>query len=313
VTDTPLVSVVIPCLNYGEFLPAAIESVLGQSYPAVELIVVDYGSSDNTAAVAAANRDVRYLSRPNRGLGSARNDGLTVAKGPFVVFLDADDKLVPDAVATSVACLEGRLACAFAYGHQRYFDASGPAPQRGPPPAGCLPDEEDPYAWMLRMNSPLRSVGAIVYRRAYLEEVAGFATDLQACHDLDLNLRLVRNRPICCNDRVVLMSRAHHMNMTRRTSRMLVNAVSAQRRQRPYVDAHPVYREPYRAGIRLARSYWGGRLANEIMADLAERSHGHAARQSLTLARWYPRGLVTVAGGVCSRVASRLRRTASTG
>jgi hypothetical protein len=159
------------------------------------------------------------------------------------------------------------------------------------------------------MNSPLRSVGAVVYRRTFLEEIGGFATDLQACDDLDLNLRLVRSHPICCNDRVVLMSRAHHLNMTRRMRRMLVDAVSAQRRQRSFVDAHPGYREPYRAGIRLAQSYWGGHLVSEIMADLAERSFARAARNGATLARWYPRGLVEVAGGVCGQVASRLRRT----
>src|SRR5215216_5829744 len=168
-----LVSVVIPCRNYGRFLGEAIASVLAQTHDEIELTVVDYGSTDDTASVVAGYPEARFVRRPNLGLGMARNDGLAVSLGAFAVFLDADDRLLPDAVATSLACLQARPECAFAYGHQRFFETSGPVAQRGPGPHGCL--QGDPYRHMLRTNNSLRTPGALLYRRGVLERVGGFA------------------------------------------------------------------------------------------------------------------------------------------
>src|SRR5690349_965873 len=100
-----IVSVVIPCHNYGRFLREAIESVLAQTHAEVELIVVDYESTDDTDRIVAGYPQVKYLRRSDRTLGVARNDGLAESVGEFLWFLDADDRLVPDAVESSVACL----------------------------------------------------------------------------------------------------------------------------------------------------------------------------------------------------------------
>lgn len=98
------ISVVIPCHNYGRFLARALESVAAQDDPDWEAIVVDDGSTDATASVAEAWRsaypgNIRGLAQPNAGPGAARNRGARAATGDWLLFLDADDRLLPGALA----------------------------------------------------------------------------------------------------------------------------------------------------------------------------------------------------------------------
>lgn len=116
----PLVSIVVPCFDYGRFLPEALESACAQSDADVEVLVVDDGSADDTPEIAAAfGERVRYLRRPHGGLARARNAGAAVCRGELVIFLDADDRLDPDYVARCRAALEPGLA--FVYTQVRYF------------------------------------------------------------------------------------------------------------------------------------------------------------------------------------------------
>src|SRR6478736_3287941 len=93
-------SVVIPTYNRASTLPRAIRSVLEQTYADVELVIVDDGSTDDTAEVVGAFADARitYLRQTNRGVSAARNAGAAAATGDFIVFLDSDDQLLPEAV-----------------------------------------------------------------------------------------------------------------------------------------------------------------------------------------------------------------------
>src|SRR5262245_20604446 len=94
----PLVSVIIPCYNHAHYLGEAIESVLAQTVQDFEIIVVDDGSTDSTADVAARYPRVRYVRQNNQGLSAARNTGIKHGLGRFLVFLDADDLLLPGAL-----------------------------------------------------------------------------------------------------------------------------------------------------------------------------------------------------------------------
>src|SRR5918995_6377717 len=114
--DAALVSVVIPCYNQAHFLGEAIVSVLAQSYPRFEIIVVDDGSTDDTPEVAARYPGVRYVYQNNQGVSAARNSGLARSEGEYVVFLDADDRLLPEALETGLKCLKTHSGCAFASG-----------------------------------------------------------------------------------------------------------------------------------------------------------------------------------------------------
>jgi glycosyltransferase involved in cell wall biosynthesis len=289
------VSVVIPCFNYGRFLASAIGSVIAQSYGDIEVIVVDDGSTDDTWAVAGRYPTVRRFQQQNLGPGAASNLGLREASGEFVVFLDADDELTSDAVETSVRCLQERPDCALVYGHQQSIDTSGAVitteyqagVKRDSKVQTCVQD--DPYAVMLRSNSPLRSPGGVLYRTETVKAIDGFAHEVGNAQDLDLNLRVAREHPICCNDRIVLLKRFHDENAMLRAGTMLRSAVRAQRRQRRFVTRHPAYKRDYQMGLRLAQSHWGGRLAAQIRSGARAGEIGSAARDFGTLARYAPR------------------------
>lgn len=101
------VSVVIPCYNAERYLARAVESVLAQTRPADEVIVVDDGSTDGSAALARGfGGTVRAVSQPNGGVAVARNQGLALARGRWVAFLDADDEWFPHKLERQVAALE---------------------------------------------------------------------------------------------------------------------------------------------------------------------------------------------------------------
>src|ERR687898_2245292 len=124
-TGRPLVTVVIPCYNQAHFLGEAIESVLSQSYEHFEIIVVDDGSTDETSEVASRYEGVRLIRQENRGLAGARNRGLEEAKGEYVVFLDADDRLLPGALEAGLGCFEAHPECAFVFGNSRRIPEGG--------------------------------------------------------------------------------------------------------------------------------------------------------------------------------------------
>ena len=93
-----MISVIIPCFNAEEFLKETLDSILSQQEEIEDIIVVDDGSTDQSASIVKSYNDSRiiYLHQPNKGVSVARNRGLTQAKGEFVVFFDADDKMTPD-------------------------------------------------------------------------------------------------------------------------------------------------------------------------------------------------------------------------
>jgi glycosyltransferase involved in cell wall biosynthesis len=125
----PQVSVVIPCYQQAEYLGEAVTSVVGQTFGDWEIVIVDDGSPDNTAEVAGAliagnpDRTIRLLRQPNAGLAAARNAGIAASSGRFILPLDADDILLPEMLAKTVALLDSQPGVAIAYTDQRQFGA----------------------------------------------------------------------------------------------------------------------------------------------------------------------------------------------
>lgn len=124
-----LVSVIIPCYNQAHFLAEAVESVVNQTFTEWEIIVVNDGSPDDTkgAFQQLVNRwpkhIFRYLEKPNGGLADARNAGIAIARGKYILPLDADDKLHPEMLEKTVALLETRPDIAIAYTDLVHFGA----------------------------------------------------------------------------------------------------------------------------------------------------------------------------------------------
>src|SRR5690242_20492188 len=121
----PLVSVVIPCHDHGRFLREAVESVQRQTLvDEVEIIVVDDGSTDDTGAVATFLTGIRYIRQRHRGLSAARNRGWQASHGPYLVFLDADDRLPPSALEIGLAHARAHPEAAFVSGHHALIDVT---------------------------------------------------------------------------------------------------------------------------------------------------------------------------------------------
>jgi glycosyltransferase involved in cell wall biosynthesis len=120
----PLISIVVRCHNYGRYLPEAIESALAQDYPNLEVIVIDDGSTDDSLEVASRYRDrVKVFTQQNEGLARTSNRGASEAKGEYVMFLDADDRLEPTYVSELHDALDRKPEASFAYCSARLFGA----------------------------------------------------------------------------------------------------------------------------------------------------------------------------------------------
>ncbi len=125
----PLVSVVMPSLNQGRFIESAIDSVLSQDYPHIELIVADGVSTDNTLQSlklrAQDDQRLRYFSEPDSGPADALNKALVRTRGTIIGWLNADDFFAPGAVSRAVAAFESHAEWLMAYGQGEYVDVDG--------------------------------------------------------------------------------------------------------------------------------------------------------------------------------------------
>jgi glycosyltransferase involved in cell wall biosynthesis len=122
----PLVSVVIPCYNHGEYIEDAVESVLGQTYKNFEIIVVNDGSTDKETNLTLKNLGepkTKVLHTLNQGLPSARNNGIKVARGKYILPLDADNKIAPEFLEIAVKELESDKNIGIVYSYAGLFGA----------------------------------------------------------------------------------------------------------------------------------------------------------------------------------------------
>jgi glycosyltransferase involved in cell wall biosynthesis len=182
--NQPLVSIVVLCHNYGDFLPEAIESALAQDYPNLELIVIDDGSTDDSLEVANRFGDrAKVLTQPNHGLARTCNRGANEATGEYFLFLSADDRLEPTYVSELLAALARTPDASFAYCSARLFGAeSGVAPAR-------------PFsAFSLIRGRNYINGSALTLRQAYLA-AGGYPEDLGegAFDDWDFWLTMVEH------------------------------------------------------------------------------------------------------------------------
>jgi len=193
--DRPLVSIVTIFLNEERYLAEAVASVLGQTYPAWELLLVDDGSTDGSTALARerAARDagrVRYLEHPghaNRGKSSSRNLGIEQARGTYVTFLDADDVFLPDKLARQVAILERHREAAMVYGRTLYWFAEDGGGRDFPSKLGVEPDRlfHPPVllTLFLRDGGSIPCICSILARRDRVRALAGFEERIQHLYE----------------------------------------------------------------------------------------------------------------------------------
>jgi glycosyltransferase involved in cell wall biosynthesis len=188
--DAPLVSVVTPAYNVGSWIGQAMDSVLGQKESRLEYVVVDDGSTDDTAAIVAerAARDprVRLIQTENGGSGRARNVGLTATSAPFVAFLDGDDRWHPEFLGTALATFDtAGPHVGVMFSHTRVMLESGRVVGlRWQPTGVCDLDR------LLIEHNPPHNGSSLVLRRSCFAEVGTFDASLRSGVDFDMWLRI---------------------------------------------------------------------------------------------------------------------------
>lgn len=208
-SGSSLVSVIIPAYNAARFIGAAIDSVFAQSYPAVELIVVDDGSTDQTAEVVGGYGDrVRYVYQQNARQAAARNRGLREARGELIAFLDADDVWLPEKLVKQVALLDVEPHAGLIFCGMRLVDSEGRVLKDSGADLGL-----DPVADILlgRMRGGGIGSTALVPRKV-IEEVGDFDSSLPPCEDTDLLWRIAARYPIRRVDEALVLYRQHASN-----------------------------------------------------------------------------------------------------
>jgi glycosyltransferase involved in cell wall biosynthesis len=295
------VSIVIPCFNHARFLGEAIRSALAQDYRPLEVVVIDDGSTDGSAHVAASFPDVTCYRQDNRGLSRARNVGLAATNGDVLIFLDADDRLMPGAVTTAVKVLTTHPGAQMVFGRCRIIDEDGqPLPTNLPRVHSAF------YEELLRHNFIWMPAMAALRRSAF--DLSGpFKEHISPSADYELYLRLARDFEIVAHDGLVAEYRQHGANMTSNPALMLAMSLAVMRAQRPYVRRHRRLEAAYRAGVRHWRGFYGEQLVDRFRRGLhAPGSRWDAMRCAAQLIRLYPTGVIRHIGKKAASSVSHL-------
>ncbi|PQV63691.1 Glycosyl transferase family 2 [Abditibacterium utsteinense] len=202
----PLVSVIIPTYNCsGEFLIEAIESALNQTYSPLEVIVVDDGSTNDTAAIVARYGDrVRYVYKENGGTPSARNVGMSYAKGELVSLLDHDDRWLPTKIEKQVPYFE-QVDVGLVHGGARFFRTESGEITGESLPAPVL-SFHDLVAWC-----PV-CCGTTMFRKSVVDDLGGFDESLRGTDDWDLWIRIAQTHKVLGHDEILSEIRLHDKN-----------------------------------------------------------------------------------------------------
>jgi Glycosyl transferase family 2 len=313
------VSVIVPCHNGAEFLAHAIDSILAQTHAALEILIIDDGSTDDTAAIAAQYpAPVRYIRQTCRGVSVARNTGIQASKGSYLVFLDHDDRLLPHALAVGVACLERNFSCGFAYGHHRGIDQDGnpvdPAIDFAPPPDDELSlkiSVANDYPLMLSGQFPVPPA-RIMFRREVFGLLGGFDPTLTNSQDYDICLRTAARFLACRHNQVIAEYRQHDSSKTSTTAvtRKLSFTLRALKKQRFMIQGNPEYQRAYQAGIKHFQKLHGRYIPYELADQVKSGNLGAAGKVAIALSYHHPQGWLHYGIELSTRLARKLHHKA---
>lgn len=213
IPSNSLVSVIIPCYNQGHYLKESIGSVLAQTYQPIEIVVVDDGSTDNTYEIAKTYPSVKYVYQENGGLSAARNTGIDNSMGDFLVFLDSDDWLLPEAIAVNIEHLQENPEAVFVSGSHKKISADGVIPEIR------TQISLKPYHQLLHQNY-IGMIAAVMFRRAIFNQYR-YDTSLHSCEDYDLYLKIARDNVVINHTQDIALYRIHSNSISGNISVML--------------------------------------------------------------------------------------------
>lgn len=245
----PLVTVIVPCYNYGRFIAETLRSLQAQSLQDWECVVVDDGSKDDSAEVVRgfveSDARIRYVYQENQGLPSARNTGIAHAQGRYLQFLDADDLLQPDKLRLQAEYLEAHPDIDLVYSGLRYF-------YDGSDRLIFSPHNEN-TPWALDKSGagerllPYLVISCVIMppmpmlRRERVQDYIGlFVRDLRSCEDWEFWIRCAyKNVQFAYLDapNTLSLMRLHPNSMTRNRTVMLASIIEVRQRLRQHLNS----------------------------------------------------------------------------
>lgn len=226
----PLVSVVIPAYNDAWCIRRAIDSVLAQDFRGYELIVVNDGSTDGTAALLQGySAAITVIDQENRGMSAARNAGIRKALGTYVAFLDADDWWLPQKLSRQVEMMQSRPEIGFCSTAARVEDSDGRLINLW----RCANGSTEILTTLFSRNAAVAGgCSAVIVRKALLDRVGLFDESLRGFEDPDLWMRLAAVSGYACIDETLAVILRREKSVSRNLDSMRGAALRSMRKNR---------------------------------------------------------------------------------
>jgi glycosyltransferase involved in cell wall biosynthesis len=285
----PQVSIVIPFYGKARDQLALLDETLGtvdqQTFADYEVIVVDDGSPIDPADVVATHPRTRFQRQANAGSAMARNAGIASSCGEHLVFLDADDHLLPDALAVGLAHLAAHSEAGFVVGPREEMTYEGdPVSWSVTPP----PEQTDLYVPLLRFDWYIIPPSSAMFRRSVVETVGGFR-DPWGADDLDFYLRAARSyQAWCFQSPAVTRYRRYSASSSRDGERMLFSVRAVYARQQPVVEHDPEALAAWQCGLQRLTDIFVGCLEENVRDRLRLHDLDGAFRSARILAAESP-------------------------
>jgi glycosyltransferase involved in cell wall biosynthesis len=286
------ITALIPTYNCAQYICETVDSVLAQTYPAHEIIVVDDGSTDRTQEVLAQYKTkIRYIRQVNAGPPAARNTGIAHATGDFIALLDSDDLWVPRKLELQMNYVDNYPECGLVYTDMKTFDDTG------------IIEESVKVSRNLTLPSgrifpqmfveTLFQTSAVLIRKSCIDRVGGFDTSLRMGDDYEFFLRIARHYELGYVDEPLVLYRQHPSQGTRTWGKLLQKGVPWEFLVlRKILDTYPeVIREMGKSSVeqRLSKPYFA--LA---YACLTDGDHANARKLLREAVRYWPSNLAYI-------------------
>lgn len=251
ISNNPLVSIIIPCYNYGHLIKFTIDSLLAQSYQNLEIIVIDDGSTDDSKNVILKlmedDNRIFYINKKNGGMSSARNLGLRICKGDFIQFIDADDLLENDKIQFQVNQLLIEKNIDIVYTATKYFSNTNninifldnnEIQNKGLFTISGLTTKYLKY--LIQQNRI--TINAPLFRRKIINEIGFFDEKLKLVEDWDFWLRLFFNNyyiKYIDNTNGSCLVRIHDNNISKNDYKMILSSIQLRKKIRSKLIFRP--------------------------------------------------------------------------
>jgi glycosyltransferase involved in cell wall biosynthesis len=286
---SPLVSIIIPAYvtnaEQARLLDETLASVEQQPYRSFETIVVDDGSPLPVQSAARERAHAITLRQKNQGPALARNAGIRASRGQYLVFLDADDHLLPGALDAGLRALTEHPECGFCVGRREEMTFEGADVPWG---VAALPKQTQLYLTLLGFDWYIIPPSSAMFRREVVEQVGGFR-DPWGADDLDFYLRVAKDHlGWCYDDPAVTRYRRYSASSSRDGERMLRSVRAVYARQWPLVRGDATAEAAFQRGLSQLTAIFIDCLAENLRDRAQAAQWRRAARSALLLARERP-------------------------